>query len=237
MQVNANDAANLVYKSQMVGMQQNLRTDQTVKETQKQQETERARDSNPESSGQDGLSVGSSSGAVRTTPQKKNQQQSVQGQQKLYRGSVEWGDTSKPQQGDEWLPPSLRPQSRQAGTSNSYNVPYWLMNNNLPGQSQNQQNESPQATHRRLLNGLKNMVNIDIQQYVKSNDPPYAKKTLREIYNVLTEDNPQAPQPGKPGLTGEPAGLSSNNWVRAHTTMSLIENPPPTPGEGFEMVA
>jgi len=230
MAVGANDMANMMNKSQMVGHTQNIRATEHVKETDKARETEAARDADPESStAENTTSVGSSSGASRTQLQDRGRHD-LRGLQRLGRGQVEWQDEQQ-NQGSEWLPPSLRPQARGAGSS-PLNIPYWLQS-----QPKQQADGDPSASHRRLLNGLRNMVSTEIQQYVKSNEPPYAKKTLREIYTVLDEDTNGVPPAQKRNVTGDPGGLTVGNWRRAWTTQQQIDNPQPDPGEAFEAVA
>jgi hypothetical protein len=233
MGIGAQDAANMMNKSQMVGNTQALRADQQIKETDKSRESEKARDADPESTAENTTSVGSSSGANRTGDVRKNGQE-ARGLHRLGRGQVEWQDQEK-NKGSEWLPPNLRPQAKSAGTSNAYNIPYWLMSSRgeKPGE------DNPASSHRRLLNGLRNMVHTEIQQYIKSNEPPYAKKTLREIYNVLGEDSDSGQQsaPASQNAAGEVAGLTNTNWTRAQATVAMLENEQPEPGEAFEMVA
>jgi len=231
MNIGSNDAMNMAAKSQMVGYTQSLRPDQQIRETDKSQEIEKARDADAESTtASNTLHVGSSTGAVRTQPRRRSGPESG-ALQRTGVGRTDWDSESG--QGSEWLPPSLRPQSRTAGASNEWNVPYWLA-----GQHQEPREDSPFVQHRRLLNGLKSYVNIEIQQYVKSNDPPYAKKVLRDIYNVLDDDSgPHTTQPTRPGITGEPTGLTGPNWSRAESTIAMLENPPVEPGEALDMVA
>ncbi len=232
MNVGAQNMASMMSKAQQVGFAQQLRTDQTVKETDRQRETEAARDSDPESStASNTRSVGSSSGANRAQVGRGLGQEEARGLSRLERGGVEWQEQEK-NQGSEWLPPSLRPQAKGAGTSNAFNIPYWLEK-----RDQQQESESPLAAHRKLLTGLKNMVNTEIQQYVKSNEPPYAKKTLREIYNVLQEESTGGAPPQQHNVTGEVAGLNAKNWSQAQNTFNMLENPQPELGEAFEMVA
>lgn len=233
MGIGANDATNMMNKSSMVGFTQKLGADQQIKESDRAKEAEQARESDPESTtASNTRSVSSSSGAGRSQESRRMGQES-RGLGRLNRGTVEWQDEEK-NQGGGWLPPSLRPQSQTAGTANQFNIPHWLMSQkaNQPGA------DTPLTTHRKLLNGLKAMVNIEIQQYVKANEPPYAKKTLREIYNVLGEEASASSTPKKPLTTnGEPAGLNNANWQRAQSVFNMLENPPPEPGEAFEQVA
>jgi hypothetical protein len=229
--IGANDASNVVFKSQMTGVSQNLRSPQSVKETDKSRDTEQTREADPEST-PDSQGVGSAAGTARPTPNKHSGQEFMLG--RLGRGQVQWNEDAEYGQG--WLPAILRPHSRTAGTSNEWNVPYWLL-----GNEDQHGSDSPMAAHRKLLNGLRSMVNVDIQQYIKSNDPPYAKKTLRDIYNVLNEDGSAGggvPQGARQqAMTGDPGGLNATNWKRAMATFDLLENPQPELGEAFEMVA
>jgi hypothetical protein len=231
MSVGAQDANNMVFKSQMVGVSQNLRTDQTVKETDKQRETEQARTDNPESAETGGSkNVTSNGGVARTAPRRRMGRDSSL--HRLGHGQVDWSENESGGQGKDWLPPSLQPHSRGAGSANQWNIPYWLMAKDQP------QNDSPIAQHKRLLNGLRTMVNTEIQQYTKQNEPLYAKRTLREIYSVLSEEGP-TPQsaPGATAVTNDPAGMTPTNFRRAMNTFNMLENPQPQPGEAFEMVA
>lgn len=230
MTVGAQDATNLIYKSQMVGVSQNLRTDQKVKETDKQRETEQARTENPESSDTSGsLSVNSNSGSARTAPRRRLGTED-QALHRLGRGQVDWSEQGE-QKGGRWLPPSLQPHSKGAGSTSQWNIPYWLMSKDAP------QDDSPQAQHKKLINALRSMVNTEIQQYTKQNEPLYAKKTLRDIYSVLGEEGPSSGAPPKATLTGEPSGYTATNRRRAENAFNMLENPAPEPGEAFEMVA
>ena len=232
MSIGAGDAANMVFKSQMTGVSHNLQAPQAIKEADRGRETERTRDADPDAAAEDAEGAGSSSGATRaeTRPRVGSGQDRYR-LHRLGRGQADWGDM---EHGQGWLPPTLRPQARTAGTSNPFNVPYWLMQKDEKTGSDN-----PLAAHRKLLNGLRTMVNVDIQQYIKSNEPPYAKKTLRDIYNVLNDG--QAPTGAPPNresaLTGDPTGLNVVNWRRAHATYNLLEFPQPQLGEAFEEVA
>ncbi|MBM3463406.1 MAG: hypothetical protein FJX76_15005 [Armatimonadetes bacterium] len=225
----------MMNKSSMVGYTQHLRADQQVKETDKSKETEKARDSDAEATtAENTTSVGSSSGASRTNQARRNGQEAG-GLHRLGRGQVEWQNQER-NQGSEWLPPTLRPQAKGAG-GNAYNVPYWLLSNG----SEQPHSENPQAAHKRLLNGLKNMVHTEIQQYIKSNEPPYAKKTLREIYNVLQDDSAPVqagPRPSQnQNLNGDPVGFTATNFRRAQSTFAMLHDESAGPGEEFESVA
>lgn len=222
---------NMIAKSQMVGQAQQLRVDQTIKETDKTSETEKARTAATESSESSGSkSVNSNSGTARTAPRRRlGQDQSLQ---RLGRGQVEWSE--REEEGQSWLPPSLQPHSKGAGTANDWNIPYWLMAREQP------QNDSAMSQHKRLLNGLRTMVKTEIDQYTKQNEPLYAKKTLREIYSVLKDDGGSlsAPPPQSAfTMANEPAGFTQANIRRARNTFDMLENPRPAPGEAFEMVA
>lgn len=238
MSVGAQDANNMIFKSQMVGVSQNLRTDQKVKETDKQREADQARTDNPESTDSAGSkSVTGNGGVARTAPRRR--MGSDQSLRSLGHGQVDWNEGNGEGQttGSEWLPPSLQPHSKGAGATNQWNIPYWLMSKDQP------QNDSPLAQHKRLLNGLKNMVGTEIQQYTKQNEPLYAKKTLREIYNVLNDDGgsfqqkPTNDQSHLSAVTNDPVGMTPSNMRRARATFDMIENPQPQPGDAFEMVA
>src|SRR5262245_41104519 len=122
MAVGAQDANNMIFKSQMVGHTQHLQQDQKVKETDKSRETEKARTENPESTSSSGsLNVNSNSGAARTAPRRRmgNEQRL----QRLGHGQVDWSESEgqSQQDGAHWLPPSLQPHSRGAGSANNWN--------------------------------------------------------------------------------------------------------------------
>lgn len=230
MTVGANDVNNMLNKSQMLGHTQQLRTDQTVKETDKQRETEKARTAGESTDSSGSKSVNSNSGTARTASRRRlgTEQQGVQ---RLGRGQVEWGE--REQESSEWLPPSLQPHSKGAGSSNEWNIPYWLTSQEQP------HSDSPMAQHKRLLNGLRTMVKTEIEQYTKQNEPIYAKKTLREIFSVLSDDDAgvKSGPRNTTTLAGEPSGYTHGNVRRARGLFDMLENPRPQPGEGFEMVA
>ncbi len=232
MSIGAQDTANIAYKSQLAGQPQQLRADQTIKETDKSRETEKTRDSDPESTTSSGSTAVTSSGNARRSENSRK----LQGGQdrsvgRLGRGSVEWGEDT--QETGQWLPPGLQPQSRSAGTASNFNIPYWLLNNGDSGQS-----SSPSAQHQRLLTGLRTMVNNELQQYVKSNEPPYSKKTLRDIHGVLS-DGGSSSADGSARLTtsGDPGGYNKTNTTRARNTLSIFDQQPKQTGVALEMVA
>lgn len=234
MGIGANDVSNMMNKAQSVGYAQTLRADQQIKETDRSRETERARDANPEASTVSNTqNVGSSAGATRTGAARRNGEE-ARGLQRLNRGSVEWQQERDSENGTDWLPPSLQPQSRTAGANNANNIPYWLSY-----RPEQKVEENPTSAHRRLLNGLKNMCHTEIQQYVKTNEPPYAKKALREIYGVLRNevDGGSGEPAAHQTLGGEPSGISGQNWQRAESSLQMLDNPPVEAGAAFEMVA
>jgi hypothetical protein len=231
MNIGANDVSTMLSKSTMVGGNPQLSNSSLVKETDKQRETEKARDADPESSSaNDTQTVSTNSGANRSGQTRRfGQDQSLQ---RLGRGSVQWQD-QEGHQGSEWLPPSLRPQAKGAGTSNAFNVPYWLYSKH----TEETQEDNPLVAHKRLLNCLKGMVHNDIQQYVRSNNPPYPKRTLREFHSLLSEG---ASEPVRTQsafqMSGERMGLTRQNWERQQSIATMFSDPP-EPGSGFEMVA
>lgn len=233
MSVGAQDVNNMLSKSQMIGHTQQLRTEQTVKELDKQKEVEQARTDSSESATSSGSkSVNANSGTARTANRKKMGNEP--GLRELGRGRVEWDESSEKSGGNEWLPPSLQPHSKGAGSTSEWNIPYWLM------QTAQTRSEAPMAQHKRLLNGLRTMVKTEIEQYTKQNEPIYAKKTLREIYSVLNDDAQSTLSPSPRGfatLGGEPAGYNTSNVRRARGMFDILENTRPSPGDGFQMVA
>ena len=234
MTVGAQDVSNMLNKSQMIGHTQQLRTEQMVKELDKQKEVEQARTDSSESATSSGSkSVNANSGTARTANRKKLGNE--QALRELGRGRVEWDEQSDKSSGKEWLPPSLQPHSKGAGSASEWNIPFWLMQSDQP------RSESPMAQHKRLLNGLRTMVKTEIEQYTKQNDPIYAKKTLREIYSVLSDDGPQAQTtPAARGfatVNGDAAGYTQANVRRARGMFDILEDSRPSPGDGFQMVA
>jgi len=225
MAVGAQDFAHMMNKSQMVGNTQNLNVTQQVRELEKQREAEAARDADPDSTAQDTTRVSSSSGTRRTGESRRLGQDSG-ALQRLGRGRVEWQD-SEHGQGAEWLPPSLRPQSKTAG-SGPYNIPYWLQT-----QVRQDTDESPRSAHFRLLNGLRKMVHNEIHQYVKNNEPPYAKKTLRDIFSLLQVEGPPNPAPPP-----QPAAyFDVYTFDRARAAVQVHENPRNFLGNSYDLVA
>ena len=228
--LNAGDAANLIFKAQLTNQTQAPRAPQAIKESNRARESERAGETDEAESLDEGAHEEPAVGLTRREGQPRigrRQDQVGLGfgrRDHAGEGSVE----------HEWLPPSLQPQARTAGTSNPWNIPYWLARRDDKPSS-----ESPLVAHRRLLNGLKNKVNIDLQQYIKSNEPTYTRKTLRDLYTIFS-DNPagvSVPQGRGQAVTGDPSGLNVVNWRRAHATYNLLEFPQPELGEAFEEVA
>lgn len=238
MNIGANDVSTMLNKSSMVGGAQQLRVDQRIKETDKTAEAEKSRDQDAEATTADnGGNVGSAAGAGRTAPNHRGGQE-LRGMGRLYRGSVEWQqERNSGNQGSNWLPPSLQPQARGAGTSNPYNVPYWLTSD---PQSEQPQEDNPLASHRRLISGLRSMVKNDIEQYVKSSEPPYEKKTLREFYTLLSDGGTgggtNAPSLGGNRLTGQPLGYNRSNWDSAENVTVMFRNGPRV-GDQLDWVA
>lgn len=226
----------MLNKACMVGDVQQSRAGQSVSKTKETSDIERARDADGESTESNGKSVNSSNSSQRTTARRRSGNDQRIGSRNMGRGGVHWGSPEEAGEktGEEILPPSLRSNFRQAGCTNKWNIPFELLC------KQKNDEESPQAAHSKLLVGLRNMVGLEIAQYCKQNDPPYAKKTLRDIFSVLNEDgnsNGCAAGPGLLSLTGDPIGLNDTNLARARATFDLLENPRAEPGEVFELVA
>lgn len=227
MNIGANDVANIANKSSMVGQAQQLRVDQRVKETNKTSETEQARDTDAEATAAENTgSVGSSSGANRNAPVRRF------GQESSNRGSADW-QKSGSDAGWDGLPTCLRPQFKSAGTSNAFNVPYWLAQ-----QDEQPQSSSPLANQNRLLNGLRSMLNNEIHQYTSAQAPPYSKRTLREFHEVLSDGTPSFRPSADSGFTvlGERSGLTKRNWQRAQGFATMFGSER-GPAEAFDKVA
>ena len=232
MNIGANDVSTMLNKSSMVGQAQQLRVDQKVKETEKPAASEEARDADPESTTADNnQTVGSGAGATRPQ-QARRFGQGMEGLRGLNRGTVEWQNQGSGK-GGAWLPPHLMPQARGAGTE--FNIPYWLRMQ----QQEQKQAESPEANQRKFLNSLRSMIHTEIQQYVKANNPPYAKKTLREFHSLLSDDvGPTFLSVQNQGkrLSGETSGYNRKNWESLENVYTMFQNPP-EPGSELSMVA
>jgi hypothetical protein len=221
----------------IAGHASDLRPTQSVSKMEKPSDIERARENaDPDSvENGNGKSVTSNGGSQRTASRRRAGQDQRVNSRRMGRGGIDWGNAEG--EGDktaeEALPASLRQNFRQAGSLNRWNIPFELL------AKQKNDEESPQAAHSRLLTGLRNMVGLEISQYTKQNDPPYAKKTLRDIFSVLNEGegNSGGAGPGLQTLTGDPIGFNETNMKRARATFDLLENPKADPGEMFELVA
>lgn len=232
MAVGAQDVSSMLNKSQMIGHTQQLRTEQTVKELDKQKEIEQARTDSSESATSSGSkSVNSNSGTARTASRRRLGTE--QPLRQLGQGRVEW-DEQEQKSGQDWFPPSLQPHSKGAGSASQWNIPYWLM------QSEQPHSDAPMAQHKRLLNGLRTMVKTEIEQYTKQNEPMYARKTLRDIYSVLSDEAQGARSASPHGfstMSGDPAGYNQANARKARGMFDIFNSARPSPGDGFRMVA
>lgn len=221
-QIGTSDVTSMLGKSSMVGQTQQLRVDQRAKET------DRARDAETGEEGDSSLlSTDRADGVGRSRTIGTPDERALQ---RLGRGNVDWQQGGGVEgQAKQSLPASLTPQSRGAGSASSFNIPFWLQTRQPETQTDN-----PRVAHTRLMKGLREMVGTELKQYVRSNNPPYDKPTLREFYDVLS-DGKTAPF-GPSTARGDAAGLNNLNWNRAQNVVSIFDERPPA-GEALDLVA
>lgn len=90
--------------------------------------------------------------------------------------------------------------------------------------------QSPDAQKKQFLTRLKGMVNLEYQQYVKSDTALYSRRNLREIMSALGENhdpnvdklNNQDSRGQQNQVPGEPEGYNKFNQMRASKSLQVL---------------
>lgn len=172
-------------------------------------------------------------GQVQTPDQKVRQRQISAPQQERSRPAEESTESaeSRPTPDPSTSPQTHAPRGRVAFDTSAQIQ--WKFNQAQTGQTGAAENgqSSPEVQKRQFLRRLQDMVKIEYQQYVKSDDAVYSRRNLREIAAALNQEDPYSKRLGKEqdsrnnnSTAHELEGYNKFNAMRATRSLQVVQH-------------